>query len=65
LIYTKQSQELTDALKFALEQGRIVDIDVQFNNDETSYELLEDTLSKAAQDAKGNSAIILCEPCSQ
>lgn len=59
LIYRKPSQELSDALKSALAQGWVVDVDVQFNNDDVSYESLEETLTKATQDSKANSAIIL------
>lgn len=60
-MYTKQTPEVVEALKWALERGHVVDVDVQFNNDESSYESLEDTLSKVAQNNKENSAIIMCE----
>jgi len=59
MTYTKQTPEFLDGLKWALEQGYVVDVDVQFNNDESSYELLEDTLLKAVQNAKEGSAIIM------
>ena len=61
MTYTKQTPEFLDGLKWALEQGHVVDVDVQFNNDESSYESLEDTLLKAVQNAKDSSAIIMCK----
>jgi len=59
LIYRKQSPEVTEALKLALAQGWVVNVDVQFDNDEASYESLEETLSIAAEHASEKSAIIL------
>lgn len=60
-VYKRQTPEVVEALKWALERGHVVDVDVQFDNDESSYESLEDTLSKASQNLKENSAIVMCK----
>lgn len=59
-IYTRKTPETVETLKWALEQGHVVDVDVQFDNDESAYESLEDTLGKASENGKENSAIVLC-----
>jgi hypothetical protein len=59
MIYTRKTPEAVEVLKWALEQGYVVDMDVQFDNDESAYESLEDTLGKASENGKENSAIVL------
>ena len=49
-----------EALTWALSNGRVVDVDVQFTTDDKSYDSLEESLSTASKDAKPGSAVIIC-----
>ncbi|KAF6760248.1 hypothetical protein DFP72DRAFT_883644 [Ephemerocybe angulata] len=58
-VYTAASTEATEGLKWALERGRPVDIDVQVVLTEATLEGFEDTVGKAAEGITSPPPIIL------
>ncbi|KAF9653998.1 hypothetical protein BDM02DRAFT_3107195 [Thelephora ganbajun] len=58
-VYSTQTPEAVEALTWALSNGHIVDVDVQFTTDDKSYDSLEESLSAASKDANPNSAIVI------
>ena len=60
VVYSKQTPEVVEALTWALGNGHIVDVDVQFTTDDKSYDSLEESLSTASKDANPESAIVMC-----
>ena len=62
ITYTKSTPEAVVALRWALENGRAVDLDVQYDisEGETSWESLEDLLTKATDDSLKDTPIVLC-----
>lgn len=60
VVYSRQTPEVVNALTWALSNGHIVDVDVQFSTDDKSYDSLEESLSTASKDANPESAIVIC-----
>ena len=60
VVYSRQTPEVVDALTWALSNGHIVDVDVQFTTDDKSYDSLEESLLTASKDANPESAIVIC-----
>ena len=60
VVYSKQTPEVLEALTWALNNGHVIDVDVQFTTDDKSYDSLEESLSVASKDAKPESAIVIC-----
>ena len=60
VVYSGQTPEVVEALTWALSNGHIIDVDVQFSTDDKSYDSLEESLSTASKDANPESAIVIC-----
>lgn len=60
IVYSRQTPEVSEALTWALSNGHVLDIDVQFTTDDKSYDSLEESLSNASKDANPESAIVIC-----
>lgn len=59
VVYSKQSPEAVEALTWALSNGHVVDVDVQFTADDNGYDSLEESLTVASKDANPESAIVI------
>lgn len=59
-VYTAASEDATKGLKWGLEQGKAVDIDVQVVLTEATLEGFEDTVGKAAEGIASPPPIVLC-----
>lgn len=60
-IYTGSSPEAIAGLKWALEQGRPLDIDVQVVLTESTLEGFEDAVAKATEGLTSSPPIVLCK----
>jgi hypothetical protein len=60
VVYSRQTPEVLEALTWALSNGHVIDVDVQFSTDDKSYDSLEESLSNASKDAKTGSAVVIC-----
>jgi hypothetical protein len=60
IVYSRQSPEAVEALTWALSNGHVVDVDVQFAADDKSYDSLEESLTTASKDANPESTIVIC-----
>lgn len=60
-VYNEASPEAIEGLKWALSQGRPVDIDVHVILTDASLEGFEDTVGKAAEGIESPPPIVLCE----
>lgn len=60
IVYSRQNPDAVEALTWALSNGHIVDVDVQFTADDKSYDLLEESLTSASKDANPESVIVIC-----
>ena len=47
-------------MTWALNNGHVVDVDVQFKTDDMSYDSLEESLTIASKDANPKSAVVIC-----
>lgn len=59
IVYSRQNPDAVEALTWALSNGHIVDVDVQFTADDKSYDLLEESLTSASKDANPESVIVI------
>jgi len=59
VVYSKHTPEVVEALTWALGNGHVVDVDVQFSTDDKSYDSLEESLSTASKDADPKSAVVI------
>lgn len=62
-VFTKNSPEAVEGLKWALKQGKPVDIDVQGVLSDSLLEGFEDMIAKASADLDKKSPVILCKSC--
>lgn len=60
VVYDRASPEVIDGLKWALQRGRPVDIDVQVTLTESTLEEFEDVIAKATEGIANPPPIILC-----
>lgn len=60
-VYNGPSAEASAGLRWALEQGRPVDIDVHVTLTDASLEGFEDTVGTATKDLPSPPPIVLCE----
>ena len=60
VVYSRQTPEAVEALTWALSNGHVIDVDVQFTTDDKSYDSLEESLSTASKDAGPGSAVVIC-----
>ena len=60
VVYSRQTPEVVEPLTWALSNGHVVDVDVQFTADDKSYDSLEEFLSAASKDANPESTIVIC-----
>lgn len=60
-VFTKSTPEGVDSLRWALERGRPVDIDIQAPISDAFLESFEDIVSKAASGLSKIPPIVLCE----
>lgn len=60
IVFSRQTPQVVEALTWALSNGHVVDLDVQFTTDDKSYDSLEESLSTASKNANPDSAIVIC-----
>jgi len=59
MVYSRQTPEAVEALTWALSNGHVIDVDVQFTTDDKSYDSLEESLSTASKGAGPGSAVVI------